>query len=117
MPQGPRDIRERAMDYAVRSVKVFTYLRRHRSDAGLIFARQFLRSASSIGANLTEARAAESRADFIHKNAIAQKEARESRYWLELLCRSDLVPRKRLEPLLKETDEIIAILTAIIVRT
>jgi four helix bundle protein len=52
-------------------VKLYAYVRRRKDDAGMIFGRQFLRSASSIGANLTEAKAAESRADFVHKNAVA----------------------------------------------
>jgi four helix bundle protein len=116
LERGPQDIRERALDYAVRAVKLYAFVRRRRDDAGMIFGRQFLRYASSIGANLTEAKAAESRADFIHKNAIAQKEARECQYWIELLSRASLVPAKRLEPLAKETNEIVATITAIIVK-
>ena len=97
----PRDIRERAMDYAVRCVRLFQYVKRPKDDAGVIPGRQFLRSATSVGANLTEAQAAESRADFVHKNSIAQKEARECRYWLLLMQRAGVVSPTRLTPLLR----------------
>jgi four helix bundle protein len=66
-------------------VKVFHAVQDSGDRAGWVLAKQFLRSATSIGANLEEARAAESRADFIHKYRIALKEARESAYWLLLL--------------------------------
>ncbi len=105
------------MDYAVRAVKLFQFVRREREGVGLILGKQFLRSATSVGANLTEAQAAESRADFVHKNAIAQKEARERRYWLQLMQRAGMVSPKRLASLLGETDELIAIITAILVKT
>src|SRR5687768_5175735 len=104
------------MDYAVQAVKVYAYARRQKNDAAAIFGRQFLRSAASVGANVTEAKAAESRADFIHKYAIAQKEARESLYWLNLMLRADLIAAAKLEPLIAETNELIAILTTILVK-
>ena len=102
------------MDYAVRAVEVFRHLKVSGDDACRICARQYLRSATSIGANLIEARSGESRRDFIHKCAIAQKEARESLYWLELMARSNLIPRVRLTPLIEETNELLSIITAII---
>jgi four helix bundle protein len=72
------DIEERTLGYALRSVKLYQYLQSKRDGAGWIIGKQFLRSATSIGANVSEAQSGESRADFIHKYAIAQKEARES---------------------------------------
>ncbi|MBW4480858.1 MAG: four helix bundle protein [Tolypothrix brevis GSE-NOS-MK-07-07A] len=75
-----------------------------------------LRAATSIGANIEEAQSGESRADFIHKYSIAQKEARESLYWLRLLAKSEIVPNQRLTLLISETQELIAIITTIIVR-
>ncbi len=88
-----------------------------RGTSGKVIGRQYLRSATSIGANIHEAQSGESRADFIHKLSIAQKEARESLYWLRLLEESDTVTKSRLQPLIKETDEIIAIITKIIVNS
>ena len=113
----PRDIRERVIDYVVRVVKLHLFLCRRCGDAGMIFGKQLLRAAGSVGANLTEAQAGESRADFIHKTSIAQKEARECLYWLRVLQRAELVSGKRLSPLLKETNEIVAIITAILVNS
>ncbi len=84
--------------------------------AGWIIANQYLRSATAIGANIAEARSGESRADFIHKYSIAQKEARESLYWLRLLGRAEIVAPARLEPLIAETEELTAIVTAIILK-
>ena len=63
---------------------------------------------------MEEAVSAESRKDFVHKYAIACKEARESHYWLRLLSVSEVVPKDRLAPLTSEANELIAILTTII---
>ncbi|MBN2535384.1 MAG: four helix bundle protein [Spirochaetales bacterium] len=85
--------------------------------AGWIIGKQFLRSATSIGANIQEAQSSESKADFIHKCSISQKEARESHYWLRLLAASKIIESENLQPLIQETDEIIAIITKIIMNT
>ena len=69
----------------------------------------------SIGASVEESQASESRADFIHKLGVAQKEARESLYWLRLLSQGGIVAKKRIESLMQETNELVAIITAIIV--
>ena len=114
---GQLDILDRAMHYALRAVNLYEYLHQQPRQAAWIMGKQYLRAATSIGANLEEAQAGESRQDFIHKCAIAQKEARESRYWLRLLMQSELVPAARIEPLLQETEEIVAIVTTIIVNT
>ena len=79
-----------------------------------MLGKQFLRAATSIGANVEEAQAAESRNDFIHKYSIAQKEAHETRYWLRVMIRSDLLPAPRVQPILDEAGEIYAIITAIL---
>jgi four helix bundle protein len=73
-----------------------------------------LRSGISIGANIEEAQASQSEADFISKYSISCKEARETHYWLRLLVASDIIPRERLAELLDECDQLIAILTSII---
>jgi four helix bundle protein len=112
---GPRDIGDRTVDYSLRAVRLYQWLMKEGDSAGRVLAGQYLRSATSIGANLAEARSAESTPDFIHKLSIAQKEARESLYWLTLLGRSGVVPRKRIQPLVDETDELVSIITAMIV--
>ncbi|MUG97731.1 four helix bundle protein [Scytonema sp. UIC 10036] len=111
------DIRERTVEYALRAIKLFQYIKGQKDEAGHIIGKQYLRSATSIGANIQEAQSGESKADFIHKLTIAQKEARESLYWLRLLAKSNIVTTERLNLLMQENEEIIAIITAIIVKT
>ena len=113
---GAPDIQERAMEYALRAINLFRFLQKQPDGAAKVLGRQYLRSATSVGANLVEAQSGESRRDFIHKCSIAQKEARESRYWLTLMLKSQLLPPDRLTAILDETNQIIAILTAIIVK-
>lgn len=80
-----------------------------------VLANQVVRSGTSIGANIEEAQAAESKADFVHKYNIALKEARETRYWLRLISASDTVKTTNMEPLINESDEICRILGQITV--
>ena len=77
----PQDIRSRSFDYALRAIKLYQHLQAGKDGAGWVLGKQYLRSACSIGANIEEAQASESRADFVHKLGIAQKEARESLYY------------------------------------
>ena len=111
----PKEIRARTFAYALRAVKLYQYLQRKKDGAGWILGKQYLRAATSVGANVAEAQAGESRPDFIHKLGIAQKEARESLFWLRLLAESKIVGDARLRPLAKETEELIAVITAILV--
>ncbi|MBN1976324.1 MAG: four helix bundle protein [Anaerolineae bacterium] len=84
MKNGQRfDIQERTFEFTVRVVKLVDQL--PRTTAGIVIGRQIVRSATSIGANVEEADAAESKQDFIHKMSIAHKEARETRYWLRII--------------------------------
>lgn len=76
-------------------------------------ASQLIRSATSIGANVEEAQAAQSKRDFVSKMSIAAKEARETRYWLRLLHET-AITEKEVGHLLKEVEEIINILTKIV---
>ena len=77
-----------------------------------VISRQLIRSGTSIGANYRSACRGRSTADVIAKFRIVEEEADESIYWTELLVSSNLVPAKRVEKLLRETDEIIAIIVA-----
>ncbi|WP_375502808.1 four helix bundle protein [uncultured Nostoc sp.] len=80
-------------------------------------AQQLLRLGTSIGANVEEAQAAQSKADFISKLMIALKESRETRYWLRLLVASEIVPQERISQLQTEAEELTKILSAIIIST
>jgi four helix bundle protein len=78
-----KDIRERAFELAVRIIKACQFLD-EQLGVGRTLGKQLIRSGTSIGANLEEAQAGQSRADLISKNAIALKEAHETHYWLRL---------------------------------
>ena len=109
------DIRKRSYSYSLRAIKLYQALQQGKDGAGWILGKQYLRAATSIGANIEEAQSGESRLDFIHKYGIAQKEAKESLYWLGLLADSGIVEPKRLAPLARETEQLYAVITAIIV--
>src|SRR6185503_5506701 len=95
-PPKLTDIKDRAFDFAVRIVKLCKFLENH-SDVSKSVCNQLLAASTSVGANLEEAVAGQSTADFIHKNAISLKEARESNYWLRLiLATSDFDPNVRI---------------------
>ncbi|PYV15794.1 MAG: four helix bundle protein [Acidobacteria bacterium] len=113
--EKPRDIRARSFEYALRAVKLYQHLQEQRDGAGWVLGKQYLRAATSIGANIEEAQASESRADFVHKLGIAQNEARESLFWLRLLSETQIVSSTKLNPLLGETEELVAVITSIVV--
>jgi len=80
-------------------------------------ANQLLRSGTSVGANVAEGQGGQSRADFVSKYSIANKEARETLYWLKLMVAAEIVPESRLADLMDECNQLIAILTTIIKKT
>jgi four helix bundle protein len=107
------NLRERAFEFACAVLELHRYF--YRRDAALRdIGSQATRAAGSIGANLEEADAAQSRPDFIHKCNISLKEAREARYWLRIFDRAETEERGRIAPLIKESTELIAILTTIV---
>jgi four helix bundle protein len=110
----PRDIQERTFAFAVRVVGLCQYLAR-KPGVSRILGQQVLRAGTSIGANMEEAQAGQSRADFISKTAIALKESRETLYWLRLLGAAGVLPEARLSEINKEAEELMRILGAIIV--
>ena len=111
------DLQERCFDFACRIIGLIDEISsKGATDRGL--ASQLLRSGTSIGANVEEADAAQSRADFVSKLTIALKEARESYYWLRLLKRTGKMPHNEdAESLLVEANRLVAILTSIVRNT
>ncbi len=103
------DLQDRLIDYAVRIIKLSEVLPETR--VGKHISSQILRSGTSPAPNYGEAQSAESPADFVHKLKIALKELRETEIWLKIIMRAQMVkPAVLVEPLLQETDELIAIL-------
>lgn len=110
------EICQRSFQYALRAIKLYRFLQGTKDGAVWVLGKQHLRAATSIGTNIQEAQSGESKFDFIHKYGIAQKETRESFYWLRLIGESAIVPRRRLQLLMKETEELFAVVTAIILK-
>ena len=102
----------KSFQFGLRIVKLFMYLRKIKVERDL--CTQFLRSGTSIGANIKEAIGGSSRKDFVHKLEIAYKESWEIRYWLRLLKGSGLLENKLAESFIKDCEEIIKIPTAIL---
>lgn len=103
------DLSERLLDFAVRIVKLVEAL--PNTVAGRRIGDQLLRSGTSVGANYEEARAAESHNDFVHKLQVSLKEIRETCFWLRVLYKADLLPTQKLQDLVDESNQLLAILS------
>ncbi len=109
----PQEIKERTFQFSIRIVRLCQTLDASPGVARTL-ANQLLRSGTSIGANVEEAHGGQSKADCIAKMYIACKEARETHYWLRLLIATDLVAAPKLEELVDEANQLVAILTSIV---
>jgi four helix bundle protein len=116
MSKTPKDIKERAFEFALRIIKLFQHLDK-KPGVPRTLSYQLLKAGTSVGANIEEAQAGQSRPDFISKNSIALKEARECHYWLRLLIAAKIMPEKSVAELRDEADEIKRILGSIVIRT
>jgi four helix bundle protein len=108
------DIKDRAYKYAISVIKMIDKL--NGGESSRVIGKQLLRSATSIGANVIEARAASSRRDFTNFLNHALKSANESKFWLGLLRDCGKICPAEIEPLTKETHEIANILAASIIK-
>lgn len=79
-------LKDKSLNFSVRAVKLYKYLVEEKKE--YVISKQVLRSSTSVGAMIREAEHSESKADFIHKIAIARKEINETIYWLDLLLLS-----------------------------
>jgi len=113
MSQKPNLIRDKTFEFAVHIATLYKKLKQEREYQ---IGNQLFRSAGSIGANVEEAQAAQSRKDFISKISIASKEARETRFWLRVIEKSELIDLD-LSSFLNEIEDIINIITKIIKTT
>ena len=105
-------IKNKSFAFAIRIVKLYQFLTDSKKE--YILSKQLLRSGTSVGAMVREAEHAESKADFKHKMAIAQKEINETLYWLELLKETDYLSNKQFESINADAVEIIKLITSII---
>ena len=106
------EMKSRTKAFALRVVRLTEALPKSRM--GDVLARQLLRAATSVGANYRSACRGRSKAEFIAKLGIVEEEADESAYWMELIVESGLMTPRRIEPLLSECNELVAIVVATI---
>ena len=103
---------DKSKAFALRTIKLYKYLCDEKRE--YVLSKQLLRSGTSIGANVREAKRAQSKADFYAKMNIALKEADESAYWLELLFESDYIEESAYKSIFADCNEIIKILASIV---
>ena len=108
-------IKTKSFAFALKIVKLYQFLVKNKKE--FVLSKQILRSGTSIGAMICESEHAESRLDFIHKLAIAQKEANETEYWIELLFQSKLITSESYNQTMSELKEIQKIISSIIITT
>lgn len=100
-------IYDKSFKFSKRIIKLYKYLTNEKKE--FVISKQILRSGTSIGANIVEAKYAQSDKDFLHKWSVSLKESAETKYWLELL-KDDYLSDKEANALLNDNEEIIKIL-------
>ena len=105
---------EKSFAFSLKVLKVYASLKEQKE---YDLASQFLRSGTSIGANIEEAQGAQSKRDFISKLSISYKEARECRYWIRLFIESEVIDHELLPVLLEEVTELCKLLSSILIKS
>ena len=106
-------VKKKSFELAIRGVNFYKFLISEKK--GFVMSKQFLRSVTSIGANVREAINAQSKADFIHKLSISQKECDETMYWLELLKETNYISDLEFNSLHEQSTEVLKIIRSIII--
>lgn len=107
-------IQDKTYRLALRAIALYQGLVKKRE---FVLSRQVLRSGTAIGAIVEEAIGAESRADFVHKLSMANKECKETHYWIRLLRDSEMIDTNMSRSLLRDCEEVGRILASIILTT
>ena len=108
-------LKDKSFAFAIRIVNLYKYLCLDKKE--YVLSKQLLRSGTAIGALVREAEYGESKPDFIHKLAIALKEANETEYWILLLCETDYLTIKQCESITQDFKELLKLLIASIKTT
>ena len=103
-------LEEKSFQFAIRIVNLNRFLVENKKE--FVLSKQILRSGTSVGANISEAQFAQSKADFVSKMHISLKEASETRYWLRLLEASNLIDNTQLESIMSDCNELINMLVS-----
>ena len=106
-------VKKKSFELAIRGVNFYKFLISEKKE--FVMSKQFLRSVTSIGANVREAINAQSKADFIHKLSISQKECDETMYWLELLKETNYISDLEFNSLHEQSTEVLKIIRSIII--
>lgn len=104
-------VQQKSINFAIRVVKLYKYLKEQKSE--YILSKQLVRSGTSVGANVSEAQRAQSKADFSAKMYVALKEAEASSYWILLLKEAGFLTDKEFDSMDKDCEELIKMLAAI----
>lgn len=108
-------ILNQSFGFAVRVVNLYKYLVAEKKE--FVLSKQLLRSGTAVGALVREAQNAESKADFIHKLGIAQKECDETIYWLELLVETDFLKKEEFESIKSDAEALLKMIRSAIITT
>lgn len=108
-----KDLKTRTKKFALEITKLVSEL--PKNTAGFELGKQLIRSRTSVGANYRSSQRGRSRAEFISKLSIVQEEADESVFWLELILESNLLTPERVNPCLKEANELTSIFTTMVI--
>lgn len=103
-------LKKKSFHFAVRIVHLFKYLKDDKKE--FILSKQILRSGTSVGAMVRESEHAQSKADFINKLSVAQKEINETIYWLELMFETNYIDKSQFESLNSDAVELIKLITS-----
>lgn len=106
-------VKKKSFELAILGVNFYKFLISEKKE--FVMSKQFLRSVTSIGANVREAINAQSKADFIHKLSISQKECDETMYWLELLKETNYISDLEFNSLHEQSTEVLKIIRSIII--
>ena len=104
-------LQEKGLNFAVRCVNLMKLLNERHE---FVISKQMMRSGTSIGANISESQSAQSDMDYISKLSISLKEARETKYWFDLLYRTEYIDEKEYCSMCTDVKEMIALLTTLI---
>jgi len=112
--ETPQDLRTRTTEFALRIIRLYTSL--PKTTEAQVLGKQVLRSGTSVGANYREGHRAKSDPDIVNKFGSVLQELDETDFWLDLLVRANIVSAQKIDPLIKETNELIAIFTTIVTK-
>ncbi|MBN2117977.1 MAG: four helix bundle protein [Anaerolineales bacterium] len=110
----PQDLRTRTSDFGLRIIRLYVSL--PKTTEAQVIGKQVLRSGTSIGAHYREGHRAKSDADIVNKFETALQELDETDYWLDLLIKAGITSASKVEPLIRETGELLAIFTTIVTK-